>query len=144
MNSYELPDGWPDWKFVRHFTDYHARRPLLTAAILLALLLFVVLGQLDNLLEGMHQPGTTGKTVSSLTGSFPGVASSDDFETTLNTWDAWECADLGLEPEVQPIEYRNGAESTSFVSKMPGMPKYTNIQLKRGFNQEIPWSELTR
>ena len=37
----------------------------------------------------------------------------------------------GLEVEVQPIEYRNGAEDIT-VRKIPGLKKYQNIVLKRG------------
>jgi hypothetical protein len=35
----------------------------------------------------------------------------------------------GLELEVQPIEYREGASADYHKSKQPGLPKYTNINL---------------
>ena len=50
----------------------------------------------------------------------------------------WRTEDVGFELEVQPIEYRNGAEDIT-VRKIPGVPKYSNIQFKRGDNQDIPW-----
>jgi phage tail-like protein len=37
----------------------------------------------------------------------------------------------GLEVEIQPIEYRNGAEDIT-VRKIPGLKKYPNLVLKRG------------
>jgi phage tail-like protein len=37
----------------------------------------------------------------------------------------------GLEVEIQPIEYRNGAEDIT-VRKIPGLKKFPNIVLKRG------------
>ena len=37
----------------------------------------------------------------------------------------------GLEVEISPIEYRNGAEDIT-VRKMPGLKKFSNITLKRG------------
>lgn len=37
----------------------------------------------------------------------------------------------GLEVEIQPIEYRNGAEDTT-VRKIAGLKKFPNIVLKRG------------
>jgi phage tail-like protein len=37
----------------------------------------------------------------------------------------------GLEVDVQPIEYRNGAEDIT-VRKVPGLKKFSNIVLKRG------------
>ncbi len=38
----------------------------------------------------------------------------------------------GLEFEIQPIEYRTGDGADFKVSKTPGLPKFTNITLKRG------------
>lgn len=38
----------------------------------------------------------------------------------------------GLTTETDPIEYRNGDEDIT-VRKLPGLRKYTNISLKRGF-----------
>src|ERR1051326_9517522 len=37
----------------------------------------------------------------------------------------------GLEVEIQPIEYRNGAEDIT-VRKIPGLKKFPNLVLKRG------------
>jgi phage tail-like protein len=37
----------------------------------------------------------------------------------------------GLEVDIQPIEYRNGAEDIT-VRKVPGLKKYPNLVLKRG------------
>ena len=37
----------------------------------------------------------------------------------------------GLEVDIQPIEYRNGAEDIT-VRKIPGLKKYPNIVLRRG------------
>jgi phage tail-like protein len=41
-----------------------------------------------------------------------------------------ECS--GLTMETDPIEYRNGDEDIT-VRKLPGLKKFTNISLKRGF-----------
>ena len=41
-----------------------------------------------------------------------------------------ECG--GLTTETDPIEYRNGNEDIT-VRKLPGLKKYTNINLKRGY-----------
>lgn len=38
----------------------------------------------------------------------------------------------GLDIEVQPINYREGADKEYEVRKMPGLKKYSNIVLKRG------------
>ena len=38
----------------------------------------------------------------------------------------------GLTQELQPIEYREGSSFNYQVTKMPGMPKYGNVTLKRG------------
>jgi phage tail-like protein len=43
-----------------------------------------------------------------------------------------ECS--GLSTETDPIEYRNGNENIT-VRKLPGLVKYSNITLKRGFTQ---------
>jgi phage tail-like protein len=43
----------------------------------------------------------------------------------------------GLDYELQPIEYREGSSKNYQVTKMPGMPKFGNITLKRGvFTQD--------
>lgn len=38
----------------------------------------------------------------------------------------------GLTIEVQPIDYREGSYKDYQVTKMPGIPQFTNITLKRG------------
>lgn len=38
----------------------------------------------------------------------------------------------GLSVEVQPIEYREGSSLEYQATKMPGIPQYSNITLKRG------------
>ncbi len=38
----------------------------------------------------------------------------------------------GLTTEIQPIEYREGSAQDYNVTKMPGMPKFGDISLKRG------------
>lgn len=38
----------------------------------------------------------------------------------------------GLTTEIQPIEYREGSAQDYHATKMPGMPKYSDITLKRG------------
>lgn len=38
----------------------------------------------------------------------------------------------GLDIEIQPIEYREGNSPIYSTTKMPGIPKYTNVTLKRG------------
>ena len=38
----------------------------------------------------------------------------------------------GLSTELQPIDYREGSALNYNVTKMPGMPKYADISLKRG------------
>jgi len=60
----------------------------------------------------------------------------------------------GLNIEVQPIEYRDGANPEYSVTKMPGMKKYGNLTLKRGvfasdneyyeWMQEIALNKITR
>jgi phage tail-like protein len=42
----------------------------------------------------------------------------------------------GLEVEIQPIEYRNGAEDIT-VRKIPGLKKFPNIVLKRGILGDV-------
>lgn len=42
----------------------------------------------------------------------------------------------GLEVELQPIEYRNGAEDIT-VRKIPGLKKFPNIVLKRGILGDV-------
>ena len=44
-----------------------------------------------------------------------------------------ECS--GLTMETDPIEYRNGNEDTT-VRKIPGLKKFGNITLKRGFTKD--------
>jgi len=38
----------------------------------------------------------------------------------------------GLDFEIQPIDYREGSYLDYQVTKMPGIPQFTNINLKRG------------
>lgn len=38
----------------------------------------------------------------------------------------------GLDFEVQPIDYREGSDTQYHVSKMPGIPKFGNLTMKRG------------
>lgn len=49
----------------------------------------------------------------------------------------------GLTIEVQPIEYREGVSPEYHTTKMPGIPKYSNITLKRGIysgdNEFFQW-----
>jgi phage tail-like protein len=42
----------------------------------------------------------------------------------------------GLDAETDPIEYRDGNEDIT-VRKLPGLRKYTNITLKRGFTTDL-------
>jgi phage tail-like protein len=42
----------------------------------------------------------------------------------------------GLEVEIQPIEYRNGAEDIT-VRKIPGLKKFPNLVLKRGILGDV-------
>lgn len=42
----------------------------------------------------------------------------------------------GLEVDIQPIEYRNGAEDIT-VRKIPGLKKFPNIVLKRGILGDV-------
>ncbi len=54
----------------------------------------------------------------------------------------------GLSIEVQPIEYRDGASPQYSVVKMPGIPKFSNITLKRGVvaadNEFFAWLNTTK
>ena len=54
----------------------------------------------------------------------------------------------GLSIEVQAIEYRDGASPQYSVVKMPGIPKYSNITLKRGVvaadNEFYTWLNTTK
>ena len=43
-----------------------------------------------------------------------------------------ECT--GLTTETDPIEYRNGDDDIT-VRKLPGLKKFTNINLKRGYTE---------
>ena len=43
----------------------------------------------------------------------------------------------GLAVEVTPIEYREGGENSLTVRKLPGLAKYPNIVLKRGFTADL-------
>jgi phage tail-like protein len=54
------------------------------------------------------------------------------------------CSEVsGLNIEVQTIEYRDGANASYTPSKMPGIPKYGNITIKRGIvaknNELFEW-----
>jgi phage tail-like protein len=54
----------------------------------------------------------------------------------------------GLDVEVQPIEYREGNSPSYSTMKMPGLPKYGNITLKRGVmpkdNEFFDWLDTAR
>ena len=54
----------------------------------------------------------------------------------------------GLTLENQPIEYRDGASPQYSVLKMPGIPKFSNITLKRGVvaanNEFYDWLNTTK
>lgn len=54
----------------------------------------------------------------------------------------------GLTVEVQAIEYRDGASPQYSVQKMPGIPKFSNITLKRGIvskdNEFFDWLNTTK
>ena len=43
----------------------------------------------------------------------------------------------GLDVEVEVIEYREGTDKVNSVRKLPGLVKYTNITLKRGFTADM-------
>jgi phage tail-like protein len=40
----------------------------------------------------------------------------------------------GLDSENTPIEYREGADATNALRKLPGVEKYANVTLKRGIS----------
>jgi len=54
----------------------------------------------------------------------------------------------GLTVEVQPIDYREGSAYEYQVTKMPGIPQYTNLTLKRGIykadNEFFQWLSTVR
>jgi len=54
----------------------------------------------------------------------------------------------GLTTEIQPIEYREGSSNSYNVTKMPGMPKFGDISLKRGVftkdNEFFQWITTVR
>ena len=54
----------------------------------------------------------------------------------------------GLSVEVQPIDYREGSSYEYQVTKMPGIPQYTNLTLKRGIykadNEFFQWLSTVR
>jgi phage tail-like protein len=43
----------------------------------------------------------------------------------------------GLDSETTPIEYREGADATNAMRQIPGIEKYTNVQLKRGITGDL-------
>jgi len=43
----------------------------------------------------------------------------------------------GLDSENTPIEYREGADATNAMRKLPGMEKYSNVVLKRGITGSL-------
>ena len=43
----------------------------------------------------------------------------------------------GLESETAVIEYREGADNSTTVRKLPGLTKYPNIVLKRGITRDL-------
>ncbi len=54
----------------------------------------------------------------------------------------------GLDIDIEPIEYRNGASPEFTPTKMPGLQKYSNITLKRGYfkndNEFFQWMNTVR
>ena len=47
----------------------------------------------------------------------------------------------GIDSENTPIEYREGADATNAMRKLPGVEKYQNVQLKRGIAGDLTlWS----
>jgi phage tail-like protein len=44
---------------------------------------------------------------------------------------------LGLEATIDVVEYRTGTDAPDSVRKLPGLTKYPNITLKRGFTQDL-------
>ena len=47
------------------------------------------------------------------------------------------CEVTGLDSENTPIEYREGADATNAPRKLPGIEKYSNVQLKRGITGSV-------
>lgn len=47
------------------------------------------------------------------------------------------CEVSGLDSENTPIEYREGADPTNAPRQLPGIEKYTNVQLKRGITGSL-------
>lgn len=43
----------------------------------------------------------------------------------------------GIDSENTPIEYREGADATNGMRKLPGVEKYQNVQLKRGIAGDL-------
>jgi phage tail-like protein len=43
----------------------------------------------------------------------------------------------GLAVEVEAVDYREGNETSSAVRKLPGLVKYSNITLKRGYTPDL-------
>jgi phage tail-like protein len=43
----------------------------------------------------------------------------------------------GLDSENSPIEYREGADATNAMRKLPGIEKYSNVSLKRGITGSL-------
>lgn len=43
----------------------------------------------------------------------------------------------GLDSENTPIEYREGADATNAMRQLPGIEKYSHIQLKRGITGSL-------
>jgi phage tail-like protein len=43
----------------------------------------------------------------------------------------------GLDSENTPIEYREGADAINSMRKLPGIEKYSNVQLKRGITGSV-------
>ena len=53
----------------------------------------------------------------------------------------------GLDSETTPIEYREGADATNAMRQLPGVEKYTNVQLKRGITGDLAlweWRQQAR
>jgi len=42
---------------------------------------------------------------------------------------------FGLDISVEPVDYREGSDVPNSVRKLPGIAKYSNITLKRGYTQ---------
>src|SRR5262245_17124559 len=47
------------------------------------------------------------------------------------------CEVSGLDSENTPIEYREGADATNSLRKLPGIEKYSNVTLKRGITGSL-------